>query len=193
MGLPIGVQSSGLLQLQDPRNILLGNGIVSYGSPYVNLGQVKGDASFNYSLRPYDVVGGNPLILLRRFTLEERVNVTVPLLEVQASSIALYFRNFNNGGPAIIGTPSGGGTLYSQQFGGNAHMPFSNFRFEHPTPEGGYITITGFLVYPPLELRLPFPEQRETIYDAVFEFKHDLGNLPGSQLGQFDIFVVPLT
>src|SRR5690348_13056399 len=78
-------QASGLLQLQDQRNIMLGNGIVSYGTPYTNLGQVKGDASFNYSLRPYDVVGGNPLILLRRFTLEERVNVTTPLLEITRS------------------------------------------------------------------------------------------------------------
>jgi hypothetical protein len=193
MSLPPGAQSSGLLQLIDQRNILLGNGIVNYGSPYVNLGQIKGDASFNYSLRPYDVVGGNPLILLRRFTLEERVNVTVPLLEVQASSIALYFRNFANGGATPVGTPSGGGTLYSQQFGGSAHMPFSNFRFEHPTPEGGYITITGWLVYPPLELRLPFPEQRETIYDAVFEFKHNIQLPPGEQLGQFDVFVNPIS
>jgi len=66
-------QSSGLLQLIDERNIFLGNGVVWFGNPLVNLGQVKGDATFNYALRPYDVVGGNPLILLRRFTLEERV------------------------------------------------------------------------------------------------------------------------
>jgi len=193
MSLPPGAQSSGLLQLQDQRNILLGNGIVSYGAPYVNLGQIKGDASFNYSLRPYDVVGGNPLILLRRFTLEEQVSVSVPLLEIEASSIALYFRNFNSGAATTVGTPSGGGTLYSQQFGGSAHMPFSNFRFEHPTPEGGYITISGFLVYPPLELRLPFPESRETIMDAVFTFKHDITRVPGQQLGQFDIFVNPIS
>lgn len=193
MSLPPGVQSSGLLQLQDQRNILLGNGIIQYGTPYVNLGQIKGDASFNYSLRPYDVVGGNPLILLRRFTLEERVNVTVPLLEVAAPNIALYFRNFASGGASVVGTPSGGGVLYSQQFGGNAHMPFSTMRFEHPTPEGGYITITGWIVYPPLELRLPFPEQRETVFDAVFEFKHDITKNPGQQLGQFDVFVVPIS
>jgi hypothetical protein len=186
-------QQSGLLQLQDERNILLGNGVVWYGNPYRNLGQVKGDASFNYSLRPYDVVGGNPLILLRRFTLEERVNVNVPLLEVEATSISLYFRNFANGSSEVVGTPSGGGTLYSQQFGGSAAMPFSNFRFEHPTPEGGYVTITGFSVYPPIELRLPFPEQRETIFDAVFEFRHDITRNAGQQLGQFDIFVNPIT
>ena len=186
-------QSSGLLQLLDERNILLGSGIVFYGASLVNLGQIKGDASFNYSLRPYDVVGGNPLILLRRFTLEERVNVTVPLLEISASSIGLYFRNFQNGGSTVVGTPSGGGTLYSQQFGGSSAMPFSLFRFEHPTPEGGYIAIQGFQVYPPLELRLPFPEQRETIMDAVFEFKHDIGAPVGSQLGQFDVFVAPLS
>jgi hypothetical protein len=193
MSLPPGVQQSGLLNLQDQRNILLGNGIISYGSPYVNLGQVKGDASFNYSLRPYDVVGGNPLILLRRFTLEERVNVTVPLLEVSATNMSLYFRNFNNGATTVVGTASGGGTFYSQQFGGNAHMPFSTMRFQHPTPEGGYILITGWIVYPPLELRLPFPEQRESIFDAVFEFKHDITRLPGSQLGQFDIMLQVLT
>lgn len=193
MSLPPGVQSSGLLQLIDQRNILLGNGIIWYGQPYVNLGQIKGDASFNYSLRPYDVVGGNPIILLRRFTLEERVNVTVPLLELQASSISLWFRNFSSGATTVVGTPSGGGTLYSQQFGGNAKMPFSTMKFEHPTPEGGYITVTGWVVYPPLELRLPFPEQRETIYDAVFEFKHDITKQPGLQLGQFDVFVAPLT
>jgi hypothetical protein len=192
MSIPPGAQSSGLLQLLDERNILLGNGIIYYGVPLINLGQIKGDASFNYSLRPYDVVGGNPLILLRRFTLEERVNVNVPLLELQASSIALWFRNFLSGATTIVGTPSGGGTLYSQQFGGSAHMPFSVMRFEHPTPEGGYIAIQGFQVYPPLELRLPFPEQRETIYDAVFEFKHDISQPPGAQLGQFDVFVVPL-
>ena len=189
----MGVQSSGLYQLIDQRNILLGNGIVQYGSPYVNLGQIKGDASFNYSLRPYDVVGGNPLILLRRFTLEERCNVTVPLLEVSATSISLYFRNFNNGASTVTGSASGSGTFYTQQFGGNAHMPFSNFRFQHPTPEGGYINITGFIVYPPLELRLPFPEQRETIYDAVFEFKNNTANAPGAQLGQFDVFVNPIS
>lgn len=185
-------QTSGLLQLQDQRNILLGNGIVSYGTPYVNLGQIKGDASFNYSLRPYDVVGGNPLILLRRFTLEERVNVTCPLLEVQASTVSLYFRNFINNQSIIVGTPSGGGTLYSQQFGGSSRVPFSTFRFQHPTPEGGYITVTGWVVYGPLELRMPFPEQRETIFDAVFEFKHDITKQPGQQLGQFDVFVAPL-
>jgi len=188
---PIG-QDSRLLQLIDQRNILLGNGIVYYGSPYTNLGQIKGDASFNYSLRPYDVVGGNPLILLRRFTLEERVNVTVPLLEIQATSISLYLRNFASGSTTVVGTPSGGGTLFSQQFGGSAKMPFSNFRFEHPTPEAGYIAVNGFLVYPPIELRLPFPEQRETIYDAVFEFKHDITRPAGAQLGQFDVFVAPL-
>ena len=193
MGLPPGVQSSGLLQLQDQRNILLGNGQILYGSPYMNLGQIKGDASFNYTLRPYDVVGGNPLILLRRFTLEERVNVTVPLLEVAAANISLYLRNFNLGATQIFGTASAGGTLYSQQFGGNAHMPFSLMKFLHPTPEGGYIAVTGWIVYPPLELRLPFPEQRETIFDAVFEFKHDITKNPGQQLGQFDIFTVPLT
>lgn len=192
MGIPPGAQSSRLLQLQDQRNILLGNGIVYYGVPFVNLGQIKGDASFNYSLRPYDVVGGNPLILLRRFTLEERVNVSVPLLELQAQSIALWFRNFLNGATTIVGTPSGGGTLFSQQFGGSAHMPFSVMRFEHPTPEGGYIAIQGWSVYPPIELRLPFPEQRETIYDAVFEFKHDITKQPGQQLGQFDVFVNPI-
>jgi hypothetical protein len=192
MGNFIG-QASGLLQLQDQRNILLGNGIVSYGNPYTNLGQIKGDASFNYSLRPYDVVGGSPLILLRRFTLEERVNVTVPLLEVEASTASLYFRNFQSGQSIIFGTPSGGGTLYSQQFGGSSKVPFSNFRFMHPTPEGGYITVTGWVVYPPLEFRLPFPEQRESIFDAVFEFKHDITKLSGQQLGQFDIFVAPLT
>jgi hypothetical protein len=192
MSLPPGVQSSGLLQLIDQRNILLGNGVVFYGSPLLNLGQIKGDASFNYSLRPYDVVGGNPLILLRRFTLEERVNVTVPLLELQATSVSLWFRNFANGGSTVVGTPSAGGTLFSQQFGGSAKVPFSNFRFEHPTPEGGYVAVTGFVVYPPLELRLPFPEQRETIYDAVFEFKHDITKQPGQQLGQFDVFISPL-
>ena len=195
MSTPPGAQSSRLLQLQDSRDILLGNGIIYYGTPFTNLGQLKGDASFNYSLRPYDVVGGNPLILLRRFTLEERVNVNVPLLELEASSVALYFRNFLNGQAAAntsIGTPSGGGTLYSQQFGGSAHMPFAVMRFEHPTPEAGYIAVTGWAVYPPLELRLPFPEQRETIYDAVFEFKHDITKLPGQQLGQFDVFVMPL-
>ena len=186
-------QASGLLQLQDQRNILLGNGIVSYGTPYTNLGQIKGDASFNYSLRPYDVVGGNPLILLHRFTLEERVNVTVPLLEVSAAASSLYFRNFQSGQTIIFGTPSGGGTLASQQFGGSSRMPFSNFRFMHPTPEGGYVTIIGWTVYGPLEFRLPFPEQRETVYDAVFEFKHDTTKLPGQQLGQFDVFIAPLT
>ncbi len=193
MGLPPGVQTSRLLQLQDQRNILLGNGIIYYGVPLVNLGQIKGDASFNYSLRPYDVVGGNPLILLRRFTLEERVNVTVPLLELEATSVALWFRNFNAGAATVVGTPSGGGTLFSQQFGGNARVPFSLMRFEHPTPEGGYIAVIGFVVYPPVELRLPFPEQRETIYDASFEFKHDITKQPGQQLGQFDVFVAPLT
>ena len=186
------IQSSGLYQLQDARNILLGNGIITYGSPYVNLGQIKGDASFNYSLRPYDVVGGNPLILLRRFTLEEKVNVTVPLLEVSATSMSLYFRNFASGASTVTGAASGSGTFYTQTFGGNAHMPFSNMRFQHPTPEGGYINITGYIVYPPLELRLPFPEQREAIYDAVFEFKNQTANPPGSQLGQFDVFIVPL-
>src|SRR5712692_10246748 len=111
----MGGQDSKLLQLLDQRNILLGNGIVNYGSPYVNLGQIKGDASFNYSLRPYDVVGGNPLILLRRFTLEERVNVTCPLLEVSAQDASLYFRNFASGQTIIFGIPSGGGSLFSQQ------------------------------------------------------------------------------
>lgn len=193
MSLPPGVQSSGLLQLQDQRNILLGNGIIYYGPTYVNLGQIKGDASFNYNLRPYDVVGGNPIILLRRFTLEERCNVTVPLLEIAPQNAALYFRNFAGGAASVVGTPSGGGTLYSQQFGGNAHMPFSNMKFEHPTPEGGYIQILGWVVYPPLDLRLPFPEQRESIIDAVFEFKHDITKNPGQQLGQFDVFVVPIS
>lgn len=195
MGGFVPTTGSRLLQLQDQRNILLGNGILYYGTPFVSMGQIKGDASFNYSLRPYDVVGGNPLILLRRFTLEERVNVNVPLLEVEASSIALYFRNFINGAAAAftsIGTPSGGGTLYSQQFGGSSRMPFAVMRFEHPTPEAGYVAVTGWSVYPPLELRLPFPEQRETIYDAVFEFKHDITKQPGQQLGQFDVFVAPL-
>lgn len=192
MSLPPGVQSSRLLQLQDQRNILLGNGIVYYGVPLVNLGQIKGDASFNYSLRPYDVVGGNPLILLRRFTLEERCNVVVPLLELEATSIGLWFRNFFSGVTTVFGTPSAGGTLFSQQFGGSAHMPFTVMRFEHPTPEGGYIAVQGFAVYPPIELRLPFPEQRETIYDATFEFKHDITRQAGAQLGQFDVFVSPL-
>ena len=182
-------QDSKLLQLLDQRNILLGNGIVNYGSPYVNLGQIKGDASFNYSLRPYDVVGGNPLILLRRFTLEERVSVMVPLLEVQATSLSLWFRNFSSGATTVVGTASGGGTLFSQQFGGSAKVPFSNFQFMHPTPEGGYLTVTGFVVYPPSELRLPFAEARETIYDATFEFKHDITRAPGVQLGQVDYFV----
>lgn len=184
-------QVSGLLQLIDQRNILLGNGVVFYGNPLVNLGQVKGDASFNYSLRPYDVVGGNPLILLRRFTLEERVNVSVPLLEVQATSLALWFRNFANGAVTVGGSASGGGTFFTQQFGGSSKMPFSNFVFQHPTPEGGYLVITGFAVYPPIELRLPFPEQRETVYDAVFEFKHNIANAPGAQLGQVDYFQGP--
>lgn len=185
-------QTSGLLQLIDERNILLGNGIVYYGNPYVSLGQVKGDANFSYSLRPYDVVGGNPLILLRRFTMEERVNVTVPLLEIQGTTLSLWFRNFQNGQSIISGSASGGGTLYSQRFGGSSLMPFSNFQFVHPTPEGGYLTITGFVVYPPLELRLPFPEQRETVFDATFEFKHDTTKPPGSQLGQVDYFVAPI-
>lgn len=187
------VQSSGLYNLQDQRNILLGNGIVQYGVPYVNLGQVKGDASFNYTLRPYDVVGGNPLILLRRFTLEEQVNVTVPMLEVSPQAVGLFFRNFSNNSSTVFGTPSGGGTLFSQQFGGSAKVPFSNFRFSHPTPEGGYLTVTGFVVYPPLELRLPFPEQRETIYDATFTFRNDTTKVPGQQLGQFDVFQLPFT
>jgi len=193
MALPPGVQQSGLLQLQDQRNILLGNGQILYGSPYANLGQIKGDASFNYILRPYDVVGGNPLILLRRFTLEERVNVTVPLLEVSPTNLSLYFRNFNLGASTVVGTASGGGTFFSQQFGGNAHMPFSLMKFMHPTPEGGYLSIIGWIVYPPLELRLPFPEQRETIFDGVFEFKHDITKNPGQQLGQLDIFQAVLT
>lgn len=185
-------QTSGLLQLQDERNILLGPGVVYFGNPYVNLGQVKGDASFNYNLRPYDVVGGNPLILLRRFTLEERVNVTVPLLEIEASTIALYFRNFASGAAQITTTSSSGGTLYSQTFGGSSSVPFSTFLFRHPTPEGGYVTVTGYVVYPPIDLRLPFPEQRESIIDAVFEFKHDQTRQPGDQLGKVDIFVLPL-
>lgn len=191
MSLPFGAQGSGLLNLIDQRNILLGNGIVWYGNPLVNLGQIKGDASFNYSLRPYDVVGGNPLILLRRFTLEERVNVTAPLLEVQASTVGLYFRNFFQNQSTVVGTPSGGGVFYSQQFGGSSRLPFSNMRFVHPTPEGGYYAVTGFSVYPPLELRLTFPEQRETIMDAVFEFRSIPTAAPGAQLGQFDVFVVP--
>lgn len=185
-------QDSRLLQLLDERNILLGNGVIYYGNPLVNLGQIKGDAAFNYTLRPYDVVGGNPLILLRRFTLEERVNVTVPLLEVQATSLSLWFRNFAAGASTVTGTASGGGVLYSQQFGGSSKVPFSVMRFEHPTPEGGYYAVQGFSVYPPLELRLPFPEQRETIFDSVFEFKHDITRTPGAQLGQFDVFVNPL-
>src|SRR5882672_9002566 len=104
-------QSSGLLQLIDERNIFLGNGVVWFGNPLVNLGQVKGDATFNYALRPYDVVGGNPLILLRRFTLEERVSVMAPLLEIQATTWALFFRNFTNGAVIVTGSASGGGTL----------------------------------------------------------------------------------
>lgn len=184
-------QSSGLLTLIDERNIFLGAGVVWFGNPLVNLGQVKGDATFNYALRPYDVVGGNPLILLRRFTLEERVSVMVPLLEVQATTWALFFRNFTNGAVIVTGSASGGGTLFSQQFGGSARVPFSNFNFVHPTPEGGYLSITGFTVYPPLELRVPFPEQKETVYDATFEFKHDQTKLPGQQLGQVDYFVAP--
>jgi hypothetical protein len=185
-------QSSGLLQLIDERNILLGNGIVFYGNPLVNLGQIKGDASFNYTVRPYDVKGGLPLILLRRFPLEETCNVMVPLLEIEATSLALYFRNFTSGATTVHGVASGGGTLYSQTFGGSSDMPFSTFKFEHPTPEGGYLAVTGYDVYPPLELRLPFPEQRETIMDASFEFRHRAGNSPGNQLGQFDVFVMPL-
>jgi len=184
-------QSSGLLQLIDQRNIFLGNGIVYFGTPLVNLGQVKGDASFNYTLRPYDVIAGNPLVLLRRFTLEERVNVTVPLLEIIATTWSLYFRNFQLGQSVISGSASGAGTLFSQQFGGSSRVPFSNFNFVHPTPEGGYLSITGFSVYPPLELRVPFPEQRETVYDAVFEFRSDITRQPGAQLGQVDLFVAP--
>lgn len=186
------VQTSGLYQLIDERNILLGPGIIYFGNPFVNLGQIKGDASFNYTLRPYDVVGGNPLILLRRFTLEERCNVTVPLLEIQASSISLWFRNFTGGASTVVGTPSGGGTFYSQQFGGGSQVPFSLMKFSHPTPEGGYLNFLAFRAYPPLELRLPFPEQRESIMDAVFEFRNDPTRAPGAQLGQVDIFVVPL-
>ena len=184
-------QPSGLLQLIDQRNIFLGNGIVWFGNPLVNLGQVKGDATFNYALRPYDVVGGNPLILLRRFTLEENVSVMVPLLEVSATTWALFFRNFQNGAVIVTGSASGGGTLFSQQFGGSARVPFSNFNFVHPTPEGGYLSITGFAVYPPLELRVPFPEQKETIYDATFVFRTDTTKQPGQQLGQVDYFVAP--
>ena len=187
----MATQPSGLLQLQDQRNILLGNGIIQYGVPFLNLGQIKGDASFNYTLRPYDVVGGNPLVLLRRFTLEEQVNVTVPMLEVSAQAMGLYFRNFSNNASTVVGTPSGGGTLFSQQFGGSSKVPFSVMRFSHPTPEGGYITITGFVVYPPLELRLPFPEQREAIFDGVFTFRNDTTRPAGAQLGQFDVFTMP--
>lgn len=186
-------QASGLLQLQDERNILLGPGVVWFGLPYVNLGQVKGDVSFNYTLRPYDVVAGNPLVLLRRFTLEERVNMTIPLLEIEASSMALAFRNFSSGASTVTGAASGGGTLYSQTFGGSSATPFSQFLFQHPTPEGGYINIYGYQVYPPLEMRLPFPEQRETIFDATFEFRHNIGSAPGNQLGKVDVFIVPLT
>jgi hypothetical protein len=186
------VQTSGLYQLIDERNILLGPGIIYFGNPFVNLGQIKGDASFNYTLRPYDVVGGNPLILLRRFTLEERVNVTVPLLEIQATTLSLWFRNFQSGASTVVGTPSGGGTLYSQQFGGGSQVPFSLLKFQHPTPEGGYLSFLAFRGYPPLELRLPFPEQRESIIDAVFEFRNDPTRAPGVQLGQVDVFVVPL-
>lgn len=188
----MGVQNSKLLQLLDERNILLGPGIVNFGNPFVNLGQIKGDASFNYSLRPYDVVGGNPLLLLRRFTLEERVNVTVPLLEVQGTTLSLYLRNFQSGASDVTGVASAGGTLFSQTFGGSAKVPFAPFNFVHPTPEGGYLSITGYQVYPPIELRLPFPETRETIYDAVFEFKHDISKAAGNQLGKVDWFVSPL-
>lgn len=184
-------QPSGLLQLQDQRNILLGNGVIAYGNPLVNLGQIKGDASFNYTLRPYDVVGGNPLILLRRFTLEEQVNVTVPMLEMSATTMSLFFRNFTNGASTVTGAASGGGTFYSQTFGGSSKVPFSLMRFTHPTPEGGFINITGFVVYPPLELRLPFPEQRETIFDGVFVFRNDTTRAAGAQLGQFDVMVQP--
>ena len=188
----MGAQSSGLLNLIDQRNILLGNGSISYGTPLVNLGQIKGDASFNYSLKPYDVVGGNPLILLRRFTLEERVNVTVPLLEVSASNMSMFFRNYASGASTVTSSASGGGSVTQQSFGGSAKMPFAPMQFKHPTPEGGYVLITGFVVYVPLELRLPFPEQREVIYDAVFEFKHDITRAAGAQLGSFDVFVQPL-
>lgn len=189
----MSAQSSQLLQLLDERHILLGHGIIQFGAPPVNLGQIKGDASFNYTLRPYDVKGGNPLILLRRFTLEETCNITVPLLEVQATTLSMWFRNYSAGASEVGGTPSGSGVLYSQTFGGNARVPFSGLTFTHPTPEGGYLTVTGYSVYPPLDLRLPFPEQRETIYDAVFEFRHDANRQPGDQLGKVDYFVVPIT
>lgn len=188
----MGAQSSGLITLIDQRNILLGNGSISYGVPLVNLGQVKGDAAINYSMRPYDVVGGNPLVLLRRFTLEEKCSVMVPLLEVTAVAMSLFFRNYANNATTVTSSASGAGSVTQQTFGGSAKMPFSVMQFKHPTPEGGYILLTGYIVYPPLELRLPFPEQREVVFDASFEFKHDTNRAAGAQLGQFDVFVQPL-
>lgn len=188
----MGAQSSGLMQLIDQRNILLGNGAIFFGNPPLNLGQIKGDATFNYSLRPFDVTGGNPIVLLRRFTMEEKVTVTVPLLEVNAPNISLFLRNYASGATTVIAVASGGGSVTQQSFGGSSKMPFSVMQFKHPTPEGGYVLITGWAVYPPLELRLPFPEARETTYDATFEFRNDITRASGAQLGQFDVFVQPL-
>lgn len=185
-------QDSGLLNLQDQRNILFGNGLVYFGIPYVNLGQVKGDVEFSYHAQPYDVEGGSPLVLLRRFLLRESASVLAPLLEIEAASLALWFRNFYQGATTVVGTASAGGTIYQQSFGGNAYMPTSNFLFNHPTPEGGYCNIIGYIVYPPLELRLPFPEQKESIVNALFAFKADPTRLPGNQIGQVVIFVAPL-
>jgi hypothetical protein len=106
--------------------------------------------------------------------------------------MSLFFRNYASGASTVVAVASGGGSVTQQTFGGSAKMPFSVMQFKHPTPEGGYILITGYVVYPPLELRLPFPEQRETIFDATFEFKHDITRAAGAQLGGFDVFVQPL-
>lgn len=189
--------ASGLINLIDERNILLGPGRLEFPIG-VNVGQIKGDVEFAYMWTPYDVEAGLPLLVLRRFVLRERASVTVPILELHENFIAYGMRNIYQGGGGatfIGGTPLAGppgGTLFGQEFGGSNKLKTNQALFLHPTPEGGFVRITGFKVVPPPELRMPFPEQRETIVNTVWEFLHDTTRAVGGMLGRVEIFKVPI-
>ena len=180
------------INLIDERNILLGPGRLEFPLG-TNLGQIKGDAEFAYMWTPYDVEAGLPLLLLRRFVLRERASMTIPLLELTENLYGLGFRNVATGfigGTLLAGPP--GGTIFSQEFGGMNRLAPQQALFTHPTPEGGFVRITGYKVNPPPELRTPFPEQRETIINTVWEFIHDTTRAVGRMLGKVEIFKTPI-
>ena len=174
---------------KDTEKVTLGVGDLYLNT--VDVGHLKGDVEFTYSVEKTDFKPSNMLGVVKQFFVGESAALRASLAELKAANIRLAMgmttavstnSSFPAYDPSSYVVPSGS-SYDVLHFGGETESWEYSLRFEHTREDGKKIIIVLYKAVSATGLTLPFHETDINIQDVEFRGLADATRTKGDQIG----------